>query len=305
MLFRSSMMSGKTSFSTLFEEYVLQNHKDFVPIRLTCTSFKANGCEFASFWKDLMGYEFRQIIKRTSHINEDLEKVILIIDEAQILYGYPNDSIWSTIKDIQLKMNHNLFIMLFGIHGNNFYKSSSNKSSPNSNENYIEITPDDVDIRDCYSLKFFLYDEEEFEFFINNLCEQLKITPNNELKLYFKNRIGCHAGILKIASIFLLKFFHSTENSFNEIKRLLDSLDFEKDVKRARCCYYFEKVMEKITYKTLITQFLKGDKDLNLTENHYLIKVGVFTKELENSIAIYNFPSPIYHNIFQNMINHF
>ena len=61
--------------------------------------------------------------------------------------------------------------------------------------------------------------------------------------------------------------------------------------------------MEKITYKTLITQFLKGDKDLNLTENHYLIKVGVFSKELENSITIYNFLSPIYHNIFQNMIN--
>ena len=101
MLFRSSMMSGKTSFSTLFEEHVLQNHQDFVPIRLTCTSFKANGCEFASFWKDLMGYEFQQIIKRTSHINEDLEKVILIIDEAQILYGYTNDNIWSTIKEIQ------------------------------------------------------------------------------------------------------------------------------------------------------------------------------------------------------------
>lgn len=311
MLFRSTMMSGKTSFSTLFEDYVLDNHKDFIPIRLTCTTFKSNGSRFENFWFDLMGYEFSVITDRTSkQINEkELVKVILIIDEAQILYGFQNDIIWSTVKNIQLKNNNNLFIMLFGIYGNFFYSSSSNKTSSNSSEIQI-ITPDHVNISDCFSLSFFLFDKCEFEYLINYLCKKHKISENENEKEdfsnYIKNKIGSHPGILKLVDIFLNKYYVS-ENSKNEIikiKELIDSNDFEKEVKNARCCHYFEKVLYDNDYKAIIQRFLNGDKNLNLNDNHYLLKAGIFSKDIENkNTDIYTFPSPLFESIFKKIIS--
>lgn len=308
MLFRSTMMSGKTSFSTLFEDYILDNHKDYIPIRLTCTTFKSSGSQFENFWFDLMGYEFSIITDRTSkQINEkELEKVILIIDEAQILYGFQNDIIWSTVKNIQLKNNNNLFIMLFGIYGNCFYLSSSNKTSPNSSE--IEITPDDVNISDCFSLNFFLFDTCEFEYLINYLCKKHKISESEkeDFSNYIKNKIGSHPGILKLVDIFLSKYYAS-ENSKNEIikiKELINSNDFEKDVKNARCCHYFQKVLDDNDYKAIIQRFLNGDKNLNLKDNHYLLKAGIFSKNIENkNTDIYTFPSPLFESIFKKIIS--
>ncbi|KAF0450879.1 crinkler family protein [Gigaspora margarita] len=219
ILVRAPPFSGKTSTAQILE-HALVSTPEFseyrvIRISLIWKAFVAVANCFESFgtlWKRLFGLEWAEWLMQCNKV-----KTILIIDEAQLIYGKGKkvdsnneesaDQFWMVVKNL-LQEVMNLNIIMFAAYG---YRSS----------NHTELTtPVTLPESNCKSLKDICFFPDELKKYVEKFCSNYirNIDEETILKFYkyIKKLTEGHAGLVRFI---LMSTEEATKKRF-DISRL-------------------------------------------------------------------------------------
>eukprot|EP01039_Chlorochromonas_danica_P011234 gene11234-12531_t len=185
ILIKAPPASGKTSLSQLLFAHLFLSHTDVLPILVSCLDFNKKmtylskeGTEVESFETQFATKSgIKMSINECSEVVDD-KKVVLIIDEAQLLYEVILTDIWENLKT---GLRHNISIVFFAAYGER--TRDSNVSTP------YEFPRETI-----FGLKDLLCTQDEFESLICLLCPQLE--GYEEAKHLTFHSCGGHVGLL-------------------------------------------------------------------------------------------------------------
>eukprot|EP01031_Cornospumella_fuschlensis_P037351 gene37351-45351_t len=183
ILVRAPPATGKTSLSQLLYAHLFDTRTDVLPVLVSCLEFvKKNkyiceGAEVKTFEAQFANKSGTQmsIYELSGAVDE---QVVIIIDEAQLLYEVILTDIWESLKS---GLPRNIYIIFFAAYGESVRGSSVS-------------TPYEFPRGTTFGLKDLLLTRDEFDLLTSRLCPHLDAYENaKHLTLHSS---GGHIGLI-------------------------------------------------------------------------------------------------------------
>ena len=306
LLLRSPPCSGKSSFATLLEHHAKEIGYEKV-YSISLLGFRATeNNDVLDFWKSHSRFPAFDEIFQT----ESDQKILVVIDETQMIYKSPTSKLWEILKNHMnpsRRKNNNLLVLLLAAYG----EIASNTTQDN---NYAGAP---ITFTQTLGLEFLYFEKSEFQ----QLTQKFNSTKYGRTSFIsgtvgdcIYNLTAGHAGLARITLQMIADVFysHSTTAAIcddQSITAYILSSKFYNKILDVRAVPRRSNSSNPLTGTevSVLMDVLLSPTDripvypsgaLNLAATQ-LVMSGVLSSDLNNSIG---FPSPILRSIQINRL---
>ena len=186
VLIRSPPLTGKTTMCS--EMAVYADERGLQVLNISLLDFNAEEESFDVLFKRKIQRTFRQILCPPADSPESLSDILLIIDEFQVTYRFPDDQLWPLLKMHQADANrqaHGLLVLLFAPYGKNEEEASESSSelTPLQKASSMAGLFTPIHIPYLFDATFLSFTEEEVESLLsryNERAQEAQMVPFDE-----------------------------------------------------------------------------------------------------------------------------
>lgn len=286
ILIRAPPASGKTSISQLLYLHLLKSHEDKLPVLLNCLKFdKRRPFEDQFALQSGLGMNMKDVASEG-------KDVIIIIDEAQLLYSSIETIIWDELKSGSAD---NLFFVFFAAYGEKVRNSETS-------------TPYEFPKAAICGLKSLLLVRQEFEELVATLCPELNDFEVAQEQIF--HSCEGHVGLVTTVLNELIDYSKEMvpKEGFSEIplseERVLKFLLSPRlaDAIRSTRSFALDNSVPFETLNNIAMAFLDNPQVSYEPAHDKLIKSGIFVVKANELDSFITFSAPLIRRAFISFV---